>query len=142
MKIEKLGGTSPQLYNLVAPLVLDPDVLRQNNNCPFRTTERHEWLVATDDEGTTAKAFFPIERRLTYWYINNYFVPEQDEKQILKGFVREVKRLCEKKMPVVVVALARHAKFFYEKGFSIEKEWKLYVKMKYVKPERKAQKRI
>ena len=142
MKIEKFGGTSPQLYSLVAPLVMDPVVLRQNNNYPFKTSARHEWLVAFDDEGTTVEGFFPVERRDTYLYVNNYYVSEKHEKTVLKEFVQEVKHLCEKNIPLILVSHTRHADFFYQKGFSIEKEWKLYVKMKYVKAERKTQERV
>ena len=38
MKIEKFSGTDPQLYKLVAPLVMSPGILRQNNNYPFKTS--------------------------------------------------------------------------------------------------------
>lgn len=32
IKLLKLQGTDKQLYQLVAPLVMDPEVLRKNNN--------------------------------------------------------------------------------------------------------------
>ena len=41
MTIEKLDGTSPRLYTLVAPLVMRRSVLRQNNNYPFWTSRAH-----------------------------------------------------------------------------------------------------
>ena len=46
MTIEKLDGTSPRLYTLVAPLVMRRSVLRQNNNYPFWTSRSHTWFVA------------------------------------------------------------------------------------------------
>ena len=49
MDIEKLHGTDPRLYQLVAPLVMSIPVLRYNNNYPFKTSVHHKWLVATDD---------------------------------------------------------------------------------------------
>ena len=38
MDIEKLHGTDPRLYQLVAPLVMSIPVLRYNNNYPFKTS--------------------------------------------------------------------------------------------------------
>ena len=33
----QLHGTDKQLYKIVAPLVMDPEVLKMNNNYPFKT---------------------------------------------------------------------------------------------------------
>ena len=60
MDIEKLHGTDPRLYQLVAPLVMSIPVLRYNNNYPFKTSVHHKWLVAT--EKGVVKGFMPIER--------------------------------------------------------------------------------
>lgn len=59
MKIEILGGTSPRLYKFVAPLVMNAAVLRQNNNYPYKTSSRHEWLVGLDDDGKPSEDSFP-----------------------------------------------------------------------------------
>ena len=40
IQIMKLNGTDKQLYKLVAPLVMDPEVLKMNNNYPFKTTDK------------------------------------------------------------------------------------------------------
>ena len=42
IQIMKLNGTDKQLYKLVAPLVMDPEVLKMNNNYPFKTTDMYE----------------------------------------------------------------------------------------------------
>ena len=73
MTIEKLDGTSPRLYTLVAPLVMRRSVLRQNNNYPFWTSRAHTWFVAW--EGETVFGFVPVE--ITdggVAKINNYYV--------------------------------------------------------------------
>ena len=59
MTIEKLDGTSPRLYTLVAPLVMRRSVLRQNNNYPFWTSRSHTWFVAW--EGETVFGFIHVE---------------------------------------------------------------------------------
>ena len=43
MKIMTLQGTDKLLYELVAPLVMNPAILRQNNNYPFKTSRSHVW---------------------------------------------------------------------------------------------------
>ena len=49
MDIEKLHGTDPRLYQLVAPLVMSIPVLRYNNNYPFKTSEDFVWYIAIDN---------------------------------------------------------------------------------------------
>jgi uncharacterized membrane protein len=46
MKIMTLQGTDKLLYELVAPLVMNPAILRQNNNYPFKTSRSHVWYIA------------------------------------------------------------------------------------------------
>ena len=36
----QVQGTEKRLYQLIAPLVMNPDVLSANNNYPFKTTEQ------------------------------------------------------------------------------------------------------
>ena len=59
MTVEKLDGTSPRLYALVAPLVMRRSVLRQNNNYPFWTSRSHTWFVAW--EGEIVFGFVPVD---------------------------------------------------------------------------------
>ena len=72
MDIEKLHGTDPRLYQLVAPLVMSIPVLRYNNNYPFKTSVHHKWLVAT--EKGVVKGFMPIDIKSTGACIDNYYV--------------------------------------------------------------------
>ncbi|MFR4038051.1 MAG: hypothetical protein ACLTZT_09805 [Butyricimonas faecalis] len=72
MDIEKLHGTDPRLYQLVAPLVMSIPVLRYNNNYPFKTSAHHKWLVATDKG--VVQGFMPIDMKSTGACIDNYYV--------------------------------------------------------------------
>ena len=47
-QIVELKGTEKRLYQLVAPLVMNPVVLKQNYNYPFRTSENFIWFVAVE----------------------------------------------------------------------------------------------
>ena len=102
-QIVELKGTEKRLYQLVAPLVMNPVVLKQNYNYPFRTSENFIWFVAV--EGKEIVGFIPLEHKKSEAIINNYY------KQLSS------------------VTFIEHQKIFQELGFSVEKEWKRYVKM-------------
>ena len=68
-KIIQLGGTDPQLYALVAPLVMNPDVLKYNNRYPFKTSDSFTWFVAVKD-GQIA-GFIPVEEKGKSMTMNN-----------------------------------------------------------------------
>ena len=36
MKIRQIEDNDPELYSLIAPLVMNPKVLKSNNNYPFK----------------------------------------------------------------------------------------------------------
>ncbi len=128
MTIEKLDGTSPKLYSLVAPLVMRRSVLRQNNNYPFYTSRSHTWLVAV--EGDTAIGFIPVEISEKYAKINNYYISGDSEK-LLSLLLQEAVRLFGKQYTLQSVTLSRHIPVFKSNGFSPVKEWKLYMKMEH-----------
>ena len=87
MKIERLAGTASRLYELVAPLVMNPDVLKQNNGYPFKTSEAYVWFIGVDDDLT--RGFMPVEIRTDNVVINNYYV-EKDDGQLLQQLIRAV----------------------------------------------------
>lgn len=62
MNILKLQGLDGRLFDLVAPLVMNPAVLRQNNNYPFKTTRNHVWYIAMDEQRVLG--FMPVKMTL------------------------------------------------------------------------------
>ena len=71
-QIIELQGTEKRLYQLVAPLVMNPEVLKQNYNYPFRTSESFVWFVAVD--GKEVVGFIPLEYKKWEAVINNYYI--------------------------------------------------------------------
>ncbi len=61
IQIIQLKGTDRRLYELVAPLVMNPDVLKQNYNYPFRTSEDFVWFVAVEKRKVIG--FIPVEEK-------------------------------------------------------------------------------
>ena len=131
MTLEKLDGTSPRLYTLVAPLVMRRSVLRQNTIYPFWTSRAHTWFVAW--EGETVLGFMPVE--ITdggVAKINNYYV-SGDDPLLLSRFLREIIQYYHRDYTIRSVTLLRHAEVFRTEGFVPTKEWTQYVTMQYGK---------
>ena len=68
IQIVQLHGTDKKLYELVAPLVMSPEVLKQNYNYPFRTSEEYEWFVALDNKHVVG--FVPVVSLLFFIFIS------------------------------------------------------------------------
>lgn len=124
MDILKLDGLSPQLFALVGPLVMNPKVLKANNNYPFKTTERFEWYIAVEDDNVVG--FVPVERKSSASVINNYYV-QNDDENILKELLNAV----TPKDNLQAVVQTKHEKIFAECNFCTEHRWTNYVKMTY-----------
>lgn len=131
LQIVQLPGTDERLYKLVAPLVMNPTVLKQNNNFPFRTTERFVWFVAV--EGDQVEGFLPVENRRGKSVINNYYVHGCDAS-LLTALVKEaVCRIVEAGDTVIeVVALVADVPVFKSLHFDVETVWTRYVRMRKV----------
>ena len=117
IQIMKLNGTDKQLYKLVAPLVMDPEVLKMNNNYPFKTTDKFVWFVAVS--GKKVVGFIPIEQRGNVAIINNYYI-DKDQEEAFSFLLIDV---------VSAVVQTEHQETFEKQGFTVEKVWKRYVKM-------------
>lgn len=137
MKIEILGGTSPRLYKFVASACHECGCSATKQQLPYKTSLDTEWLVGLDDDGKTVRGFFPIERREGYYYLNNYYVPADSEEELLHIFIEKAITLYAPICPLVAVVHSHHVPVFQKKGFLPEREWKLYVKMRYGKSDGK-----
>ncbi|HIZ27232.1 hypothetical protein [Barnesiella sp. An55] len=129
MIIEKIQGTEPRLYTLVAPLTMSIPIIRQNNNYPFKTSRKHVWFVASDGNGV--EGFMPVERRMAGAFIDNYYA-SGDSPELLTALVNAAIDEFASKYPLYAMAHIRHEEAFVSCGFTEVKRWKLYVKMKYV----------
>lgn len=128
MNILKLGGLDCRLFELVAPLVINPAVLRQNNNYPFKTTRKYVWYVAED--GGRVLGFMPVKMAETNYRVDNYYISGDDSsvmERLLDGVIRDFSF----GLPLVAIVHERHVEGFSRKNFISCVEWKRYVKMRY-----------
>ncbi|MDE5543976.1 MAG: hypothetical protein K2I83_01010 [Bacteroidales bacterium] len=135
MTVEILDGQSDRLYSLVAPLVMDRNVLRQNHNYPFWTSSAHIWFVALNQKNEVV-AFFPLEiNGRNEARINNYYM-RQARKNVFQALMDEIFAYCDREYSLNAVVLMQHKKLFEALGFQTTKEWRLYAKMEYVPKKR------
>lgn len=128
MNILKLGGLDCRLFELVAPLVMNPAVLRQNNNYPFKTTRKYVWYVAED--GGRVLGFMPVKMAETNYRVDNYYISGDDSsvmERLLDGVIRDFSF----GLSLVAIVHERHVEGFSRKNFISCVEWKRYVKMRY-----------
>lgn len=127
IQVVQLHGTDEQLYCLVARLVMDPEVLKQNYNYPFRTSENYEWFIALSDGRVVG--FMPVEQKKNEYVINNYYVEAKDAGT-LKLLVESVAGQWDGERPLIAVCFLEDREAFGEQGFIVEKVWTRYVRMK------------
>ena len=126
--VVKMAGTSPELYSCIAPLVMNPEIIKYNHNYPFKTSESFVWFVAFSNEDNHVLGFFPVEIRKKSAIINNYYVQNRDS-DVLGLLLQEVLRVLDSKELLSVVSFLEDASLFAESGFVETKKWTRYVKM-------------
>lgn len=127
IQIVQLKGTEKQLYKLVAPLTMSPEVLKQNYNYPFRTSEDYIWFVALDNKHVVG--FIPVENKRNEHIINNYYVKEKNA-DMLKILLETVVEVLGENAGLTAISFLEDKAVFEELGFSEEKIWTRYIKMK------------
>ena len=127
VQIIQLHGTDKRLYELVAPLVMNPEILKQNYNYPFRTSEDFVWFVAVDKKKVIG--FIPVEEKKKEYVINNYYI-ESNNEDTLKLLLEKVISETNTSKELTSVTFMEHSSLFKDLGFSEEKIWTRYVKMK------------
>ena len=127
VQIIQLQGTDKRLYELVAPLVMNPEILKQNYNYPFRTSEDFVWFVAVDKKKVIG--FIPVEEKKKEYVINNYYI-ESNNEDTLKLLLEKVISETNTSKELTSVTFMEHSSLFKDLVFSEEKIWTRYVKMK------------
>jgi hypothetical protein len=131
MNIIKLEGEDRLLYDLVAHLVMNEQVLSYNQNYPFPTSSAYLWFIATH-EGKTL-GFMPVKINEQRAKINNYYVAN-DDRAVFSALLREILQTMSDDYKLEAVAQIRHLSEFETNGFQVALHWKKYAKMKFVEP--------
>ena len=132
MQIIQLKGKDKHLYWLLAPMVMDPEVIRANNNYPFKTGEEYVWFIAIEDKEVVG--FVPVEQKSRKKaVINNYYVKaEGTEREELLSLLLPavIAELGSETWLLNSVTLIQDKEIFEKFEFiSMDKKWTRYVKM-------------
>lgn len=132
IQIIQLKGKDKHLYRLLAPIVMDPKVIRANNNYPFKTSEEYVWFIAIEDK--TVMGFIPVEQKnRKKAVINNYYVNAEGSRrtEILSHLLPAVISEFERESWLLnSVTLVQDKEIFEKfKFISMDKKWTRYVKM-------------
>lgn len=80
MKIRQIKDNDPELYGLIVPLVMNPKVLKSNNNYPFKNFSGTVWYIAMEDSDVSG--FMPLKKNNTGFHIDNYYIRDNDPSVI------------------------------------------------------------
>lgn len=128
MGILKFKGKDKRLYELVAPLVMNPDVIRSNNNYPFKTEKEYIWYLLVEND--KVEGFIPLKPTIKGYYIDNYYIHDdkaETTEKLLAAIIEEIGKSKE----ITALVKKRHVKDFSNLGFISWLEMKNYTKMDY-----------
>lgn len=124
MEIVQLDGLDPRLFHLIGPMVMNPKVLKANNNYPFKTTDHFQWYIAV--EGTDVMGFVPVEQKSNSCVVNNYYI-HNDDREVLARLLEAI----NPKSNLYAIVQTKHEAAFSDCGFQTEHRWTNYIKMTY-----------
>ncbi|MDR2130858.1 MAG: hypothetical protein LBP56_06815 [Odoribacteraceae bacterium] len=127
MKVEILQGTEKRLYELVAPLVMNPKVLRQNDNVAFKTTEKHVWIVAIDKKKCVG--FLPVQQKKLFGEVNNYYIRGR-EKALFSHLLEQAERQVKEAGYDTIVVITQKADYevMTNRKYNVEKAFVKYTR--------------
>jgi hypothetical protein len=120
MTIEVLQGTERRLYDLVAPLVLDMAVIRQNGGVAFKTSSKHQWFVVVDEDDKCV-GFLPVQERTNVGVINNYYVQNRDTL-LMSALLEKVLEYAQKKKFESISIITQKEDYAVVKEYGFEAE--------------------
>lgn len=133
IQIIQLKGKDKHLYRLLVPLVMDPNVIRANNNYAFKTDENYTWFIAVENRNVIG--FIPIEHKGSKKaIINNYYIAMEGDarEEILSELLSTAVKASETEGWLLEsVTLTPDKEIFEKFDFSsLDKKWTRYVKMR------------
>ncbi len=128
VQIIRLEGTEKRLYELVAPLVMNPSVIKTNNGYPFKTDKNYYWYLAFEDGEVTG--FVPVKTTDKGALIDNYYI-KGDETEVAEALLTDITGDKAITRPLKAVVHKRHTAMFKRLSFAPYEELKKYDKMLY-----------
>ena len=129
MEIKRIQYDDPKPYSLIAPLVMNPKVLKSNNNYPFKNFSGTVWYVAM--EYGNVSGFMPLKKNNTGFYIDNYYIVD-DNPSVIDSLLDSVAEdMNNGKFSLTALVDKRHVRDFRRNHFNTIKELTNYDMMQY-----------
>ncbi|MDR2683568.1 MAG: hypothetical protein LBB64_06850 [Dysgonamonadaceae bacterium] len=130
MKIELVQGTEKRLYDLVAPLVLNPAIIRQNGGVAFKTTRKHIWVVAVEEEDKCT-GFLPVQINDHVGKVNNYYIKDREKEIFLALLEKTLEFAKELNLKAVdIITQIEDYDIVRQQGFTPETEFVKYTRFR------------
>lgn len=128
MEIKRIKYDDPKLYNLIAPLVMNPVVLKGNNNYPFKNFSGTVWYVAMEDGNVSG--FMPLKKNNIGFYIDNYYISD-DDPDTIDGLLDSITEDIPVNSILTALVHKRHVNDFRRNHFNTIKELTNYDMMQH-----------
>lgn len=119
MSILRLKGCAPEVYRIIGPIAMNPQVMKIRGNLPIVTKETYTWFVLRDNDGSV-KALVGLEEVTGYMKLQAFVVLNATKKELgalIKEALREFKKTQYPKLTVSV--LNEHAGLFQKEKFEL-----------------------
>lgn len=122
MAIEKIFGYEQRVYQLIAPFIMNPEVIRLNGGYPFKNSEDHVWYVCIDKENMVRGFISVFNNKLC----NDFTWQDLD---LLEQLIRRALQDVAKGNDITFIADTNDLPLLEKLGFSILKPGVKYFKM-------------
>ena len=129
MRIRRIRDDEPELYRLIAPSVMNPKVLKSNNNYPFKNFSGTVWYVAMGDGDISG--FMPLKRNNTGFHIDIYYISDDDPSVIDSLLDSLTEAMNNGKFSLTALVHKRHVRDFRRNHFNTTIELSEYDMMQY-----------
>ncbi len=133
-KIKKYDGESPEMYSVIAPLVMNHEVAKYLNRIAVTTSPEHKWYVLSDNSDVCAfAASISSNTGLTirYIYVNDNCAKVQSLEELIKAVMDDFKE--SEHDTATAIVKTDDIKYWKRFGFEIVNEGKAYTDMQKVK---------
>ncbi len=122
MAIEKIFGFDQHLYHLIAPFVMNPEVIRLNGGYPFKNSEDHVWYVLIAEKNMVKGFISLVGNKLC----NDFTWQDND---VLEQLIQRAVMDVEKGSNITFIADSHDLPLLEKLGFSMVKQGTKYFKM-------------
>ncbi len=132
MRIQRIAGASPTVYEIIGPFAMDPAIMKMRRNLPIVTKDTYTWHVLM--RGKKVKAFIGMEVVEGYIKLQSCVVLDNDDealRELLDDVIISFRKTDSPKLTVSV--LNKQVSVFEKKRFRVVKYKKNWTDLEFDK---------